>query len=255
MTILCYHTVEQSWTSPLAVTPATFSEHCSWLERHKRAIALEDAVQRIDAAGRLPAGCVSLTFDDGFSGVGEHAAPLLRRHGLPATVFLVAETLSEQGRPIDWAATPPPTARTLSLDEVLELQDAGVRFQSHSFSHPDLRALSEQECVRDLRDAKELLESLVSRPVRFLAYPRGLHNEPVRRAAQKAGYTHAFSLPEGPEYVGRYAIPRAVVVPGNGLWSLTIKTSRRYLTMRRSPVFPACRAVARRVGLGLKSGV
>ena len=254
MTILCYHTVEQGWTSPLAVTPAVFSEHCSWLERHKRAIALEDAVQRIDSAGRLPAGSVALTFDDGFSGLHEHAAPHLYRHGLPATVFLVAETLSEQGRSIDWATTPPPTARTLSRDEVLELQAGGVCFQSHSYSHPDLRALSEQECERELRDSKELLEDLLSRHVRFLAYPRGLHNEAVRRAAQNAGYTHAFSLPEGPEEVGRYSIPRAVIVPGNGVLALTIKTSRRYMTMRRNPVFPACRAVARRAGLGLKPG-
>ncbi len=61
MTILCYHSVEPDWRSPLAVHPADFDRHCSWLVRHRQVVSLGAAVQRLDASGRLPRGTVALT--------------------------------------------------------------------------------------------------------------------------------------------------------------------------------------------------
>lgn len=253
MTILCYHTVDRGWRSPLAVTPEVFDRHCAWLA-HRRVVPLAEAGERIDRWGRLPRGMTALTFDDGFAGLYEHAWPVLRHYGLPATVFLVAETLSPQGRAVDWAPTTPPGTRTLDLNQVLEMQDAGISFGSHSYAHHDLIALEAAECERDLRESRVMLEDLLKRPVPHLAYPRGLHDDTVHRAAEAAGFTHAFSLPEGPEEVSRYAIPRAVIIPGNGVPTLRFKTSRLYLPFRRTPLWPALRTVARKTGLGLRLG-
>jgi peptidoglycan/xylan/chitin deacetylase (PgdA/CDA1 family) len=252
VTILCYHTVERGWRSPLAVTPEEFSAQVEWLARSREVVDVAEAVARMSPSGHLPRNVTALTFDDGFAGVREHAFPLLARHRLPATVFLVAQTLTPEGKAIDWASTPPASARTLALDEVREMQEAGVRFGSHTYSHPDLRSLSEEECVRDLRTSRELLEDLLGRSVPFLAYPFGFHNETARRAAAKAGFSHAFALPEGREPVGRYAVPRAVIVPGNSVKTVRFKSSRWYVPLRRSGVFPALRKVARRTGGGLR---
>jgi peptidoglycan/xylan/chitin deacetylase (PgdA/CDA1 family) len=133
------------------------------------------------------------------------------------------------------------------------MQEEGVTFGSHSYSHHDLTTLGEKECERDLRESRELLEDLLGRPVAFLAYPFGHHDRKVRRAAERAGFSHAFSLPEGREPTGRYAVPRVVVVPGNGAISLRIKASTWYLDVRAHPVFPVLRGVARRTGLGFRA--
>jgi peptidoglycan/xylan/chitin deacetylase (PgdA/CDA1 family) len=252
VTVLIYHTVENGWRSPLAVTPETFDEHCRWLSTHRRVLPLEDAVEQCDARGRLPAGCTALTFDDGFSGLYKHAFATLLKYRLPATIFLVAETLTENGRPIDWSSTADDAAKTLTRDEVLEMQDAGIEFGSHSYSHLRLTLLSEEECTRDLRLSREVLEEILGRRVPFLSYPRGLHNDAVRRAARRAGFTHALSLPEGPEPVGPYAVPRAVIVPGNGLAALRLKSSRTFLTLRNMKSFPVFRTAARRLGHGMR---
>jgi peptidoglycan/xylan/chitin deacetylase (PgdA/CDA1 family) len=209
-------------------------------------------VTLMDSAGRLPRSTVALTFDDGFSGVYQHAFPALSEHRLPATVFLVAATLTPEGKAIDWATTPPPDATTLSLGEILEMQEAGVTFGSHSLDHHDLTSLDSHACEEDLRKSRELLQALLGRRVDFLAYPRGLHDEKVRRAARRAGYTHSFSLPEGRETVDEFSVPRVVVVPGNRTQTLAVKTSRWYLSSRRTRVFPMLRVVARRTGLGLQ---
>lgn len=246
MSILCYHAVEPGWNAALAVPPARFLEHCLWLSRHKVVLPVDEAISRMTRRGLLPRGCTALTFDDGFQSLHEHAFPVLLRHRLPATVFLVAETLTPGGKAVDWVDDPPPyPMRTLTAEQVVEMQEAGVRFESHSQAHVDLTTLGFDECVRDLRTSRELLESVLGHAVRLLAYPRGRHDDRVRAAAERAGYTHALALPEGPEPVGPFSIPRVGVNHGNTTAHLRIKTSRPYLPLRTGHVYQTARAVRR----------
>jgi peptidoglycan/xylan/chitin deacetylase (PgdA/CDA1 family) len=201
-------------------------------------VPLQEGVGRLDRAGRLPRGTAALTFDDGFSSLYDHAVPVLARYRLPATVFLVAQTLTPSGQRVDWVDTPPrDELSTLSLEQVREMQEMGVSFESHSYSHADLTRLTFDECVRDLRESRELLETLLGGPVRLLAYPRGRHNEAVRSAARRAGYSHAFSLPETREPVGPYSVPRVGLFHGNGVRALRVKTARPYLAVRTAPAY------------------
>jgi peptidoglycan/xylan/chitin deacetylase (PgdA/CDA1 family) len=246
MTILCYHTVQPDWISPLAVTPARFAEHCAWLARERDMLDLADGVAILDRDCRLPRRTAALTFDDGFASVYEYALPLLRRYRLPATVFLVAGTLAPGHQPVDWVEPSPPQAvATLTVDQVLELHEAGVRFGSHSFTHRDLTLLSERECTRDLRDSRELLETLLRQRVDLLAYPRGRHSTTVRRAAARAGYAYGFTLPESAEPAGPYAIPRVGVYPANGTGALRLKCSPWYIRVRTARAYPALRLLVR----------
>jgi peptidoglycan/xylan/chitin deacetylase (PgdA/CDA1 family) len=245
MTILCYHAVQPDWASPLAIEPAAFAEHVEWLVAHRRVLPLAVAVSRLDRSGLLPRGTTALTFDDGFAGVYRHALPTLASHGVPATVFLVAGTIGDPPQAADWIDAPPPEpVQTLTRDQVLEMQDSGFTFGSHGYSHQDLTGLSEEECLRELRDSRALLEDVIHRPVTFLAYPRGRHDGQVRRVAERAGYTHAFGLPETGEPAGRYSIPRVGIYPGNGPAALRIKLSRWYLPVRSSRMYPVLRRLS-----------
>lgn len=249
MTILCYHAVQQHWTSPLAVAPAAFASQMTWLARRRTVVPLATAVDRLDSRGRLPRGMTALTFDDGLQSVHSHAWPVLQRYGLAATVFLVAETLTPAGRAVDWVDTPPPyPLLTMTLDEVQEMKAAGVAFASHSYSHFDLTSLTREQCVIDLRRSRELLEDVLGMSVPYLAYPRGLHDAGVRAAAAEAGYSHSFTLPQGKEDFGPHAVPRVGIFPGNGTAVLAAKTDPAYVGIRMSPVFPALRRAAARVG-------
>jgi peptidoglycan/xylan/chitin deacetylase (PgdA/CDA1 family) len=112
------------------------------------------------------------------------------------------------------------------------MQSEGISFESHSLSHADLTQMSFEDCVIDLRESRELLESLLGRRIRLLAYPRGRHNDVVRAAAERAGYSHAFTLPESREIGGPFSIPRVGVYRGNGLTHLRLKSARPYLRVR-----------------------
>lgn len=246
MAILCYHAVDPLWQSPMSVDPAALSEQLAWAARRRRVLPLAEGLGRLDRRGRLPRGTAVLTFDDGFSSLYDYLLPLVRRHRLPVTVFLVANTLSEGGQPVDWVRRPPDwPLTTLTRDQVLEMQEAGVDFQSHSWAHLDLPALGFDACRLDLQRSRELLEDLLGRHVPFLAYPRGRHDADVRRAAEAAGYTHALALPEGRETPGPYAVPRVGIHGGNRLATVRVKANRMYLPLKTSRLY---RDIRSRIG-------
>jgi peptidoglycan/xylan/chitin deacetylase (PgdA/CDA1 family) len=249
MSILCYHAVDPCWQSPLAVTPELFETHCAWLARHRTVVPLRVALDRMDRRGRLPRGMVALTFDDGFAQLDDLVFPALARHRLPATVFLVTATLTDEGHPVDWVDTPPPDweLQTLTREQVLAAQGAGIEFESHSWAHLTLPELDEEECRADLRSSRELLEDLLHKRVDLLAYPRGFHDAKVRRATEAAGFSRGLALPDSREQAGPYAVPRIGVFPGNGETAMRLKTYRRYVGIRQSRVFPVVRAVGRAV--------
>ena len=248
MTILCYHGVELAWSSPLAIKPMDFSGHLLWLTRHRQVIDVHEGVALLDRRGRLPRGTIALTFDDGFASIAEHALPLLTRQRIPATVFLVAGTLTDPAHPVDWVDDPPAhPISTLNREQVVELSKNGIRFGSHGMTHRDLTQLTDDECVRELRQSRETIEDVVGMHVHHLAYPRGRHDSMVWRAAHRAGFTNAFSLPDQREPIGPYAVPRVGVYRGNGLWTLRLKTREQYLSVRATPLHSALRSLLRLV--------
>jgi peptidoglycan/xylan/chitin deacetylase (PgdA/CDA1 family) len=70
------------------MSPARFEEQVRFLARHRRVIALGELVRRLREGREPDPGSVVLTFDDGYRDNLEVAAPILRKHGLPATLFL-----------------------------------------------------------------------------------------------------------------------------------------------------------------------
>jgi colanic acid/amylovoran biosynthesis glycosyltransferase len=245
--ILCYHTVDPTWRSGLSMPPEAFAAHCRWLAHRRHVVDLATATRLTDRRGRQPGGLAAITFDDGLSGVHEHALPVLRSLRLPATVFVVADTLRTADRDVDWVDDPPEhRLTTVTLEQLREMVEAGVEVGSHSLHHHVLTELEPPELIDDLRTSRELLEDLLGRPVRHLAYPRGRHDERVRAAAHCAGYAHAYGLPQQREPVGPYAIPRVGVFGHNGVPTLRVKATDAYLPVRTSSAFPTIRRLVPR---------
>ena len=240
MTILCYHSVAPSWDSSLSVPAETFAEHCEWLARNREVLDVEKAIPSVNIYGALPRGSCAVTFDDGFSDLYELALPILAKNRIPATVFLVARTLLGDDT-VDWVddvdGPVPGEVGTLSSDQVREMHELGIRFGSHAFAHNDLTQLSEAECFDDLRRSREVIEEVLREPVRLLAYPRGRHAGHVRRAARKAGFEYALSLPSRAESVSAFSIPRVGVYRGNDVDRLKTKVSWWYLPLRMSQMY------------------
>ena len=99
--ILCYHGIcadgltKDPWIPQYFVGASAFEKQLQYLGRNAQVLPLREAVDRL-RDGSLPPRCVSLTFDDGYANNLELAYPLLRKYGMPATIFL-SSTYMESG--------------------------------------------------------------------------------------------------------------------------------------------------------------
>lgn len=72
--------------SAMWVTPETFDRQLAWMARVGRIVDLPEI---LDFGSQSDRPLFAVTFDDGWRDNFTHAFPLLRRHGVPATIFLV----------------------------------------------------------------------------------------------------------------------------------------------------------------------
>jgi peptidoglycan/xylan/chitin deacetylase (PgdA/CDA1 family) len=177
--ILAYHSIDDGG-SVLSVSPRVFAEHLRMLQNTPaRVVALEDIKRGLrDDAGR--GNLVAITFDDGFRSVYEHAFPLLRRYGFPATIFLVTDYC---GKTNSWPSQPAwaPRAPLLDWTEIREMAAHGIAFGSHTRTHPDLRRLSVHEVDAELAGSKHVIENAIGYAVEALAYPYGTYDPTVKQ--------------------------------------------------------------------------
>ncbi len=131
-------------------------------------------------------------------------------------MFLIAGAM---GKADDWDMRILGRSRPMmSWDDVHHWSEEEMEFGSHTVTHADLTALSDRALRDELRDSKAMIEDHTRRPVRFLSYPFGRHNQRVREAAARAGYEAGFTARwSNPSNADLFAIPRRMVT---GLTSL-----------------------------------
>src|SRR5262249_34033637 len=92
LAIVMYHGVT---AEPLPVfnwcqlAAAEFARQAALLAQEYHVLPLSAVIDRLARRAPLPERAACITFDDGFRNVLTTACPILRRHQLPATVFLV----------------------------------------------------------------------------------------------------------------------------------------------------------------------
>lgn len=155
---------------------------------------------------------IVLTFDDGFSNVLRHGAPLLATNKFRAIEFLVADLI---GKTNEWEQREGETAEPLmDATQVREWLAAGHEIGSHTLTHPHLPQLSAAAAREEISASKKKLEDIFGRPVHHFCYPFGDWNESVRDLVMEAGYRTACTTMAG------------VNAPGAPLYTLKRFTAR-----------------------------
>jgi peptidoglycan/xylan/chitin deacetylase (PgdA/CDA1 family) len=205
--VLTYHRVSDE-PDELAVSPVHFSEQMAILRDSDFEIRrLCDALDAPDL-GRSRTVCV--TFDDGYRDNLTNALPVLREHGVPATIFLPTAIIDGEER-YRWYADPP---AALTWDEVRELQREGlVDFQAHTVTHPLLPGIDDDQARIEIVTGRGILEQRLGREVTCLCYPGGRYGEREMRLAEEAGYRLAVTTRPGVNGPGTpvFALRRTVV--------------------------------------------
>ena len=201
--VLMYHKVNDLPGNRLSVPVSLFDEQMDQVRQLGYTVVDLDAVLAHYVEGKpLPERAVLITFDDGYHDNLENAARVLRKYAYPAVLFV----------PIGYLGDPLPLPheerlaaqgilnRTIDWDEVAELEQAGIRIESHGISHRPLADLEVDEAAREIALSKLRLEERLGRPVRAFSYVKGseAHYKPVHLSlVRQAGYDVAFTAVSG----------------------------------------------------------
>ncbi|MGF1578054.1 MAG: polysaccharide deacetylase family protein [Gemmataceae bacterium] len=106
--VLTYHRIDDVTSrgdldpSLISSTPEQFATQVRWLSRDWDLVSLDDVLAAVDQRKSLPKRAVLLTFDDAYQDFGQHAWPILRERGVPATVFVPTGFPDEPKRAFWW---------------------------------------------------------------------------------------------------------------------------------------------------------
>lgn len=193
--ILMYHRVDRlPGYDQLTVTPERFARHVAYLARHCRPLSLADAVDELE---RGPSGdAVVVTLDDGYRDNLVHALPALRRHGVPATLFVTAAFCDQARRHPRYPAGD--GRLHLDWEELRALaSDPLVTIGSHALTHPHLRRLSAAAAREEIGGSRERIARELGRPVEFFCYPSGDLGPREVELVRAAGYRAAVTVAPG----------------------------------------------------------
>jgi peptidoglycan/xylan/chitin deacetylase (PgdA/CDA1 family) len=138
---------------------------------------------------------ITITFDDGFVSNLTEAVPLMKKVGVQAINYLVADRL---GQTSDWEAQEGGEADPL-MDEsqVREWLAAGHQIGAHTCTHPRLSQLSDAQANEEISASRKKLEDRFGLPVEHFAYPYGDYNERTVELVRQAGFETAVTMHRG----------------------------------------------------------
>jgi peptidoglycan/xylan/chitin deacetylase (PgdA/CDA1 family) len=149
----------------------------------------------------LPERPVVVTFDDGYGDFYDDALPLLKQHGLSATVFQTT----------GWVGLDK-VKRMMNWRELAEMAECGIEIGAHTYRHPQLDQLSAKALREELFGPKHEIEDKLGIAVPGLSYPFGYSNSLVRQTAREAGYAYAYAVGNAMTGIGDvFALPRLTV--------------------------------------------
>lgn len=136
--IIMYHSILKSAKvqTKYIVTPAQLEQDMLWLKNNGyTTVFIEDLINYVYDGVDLPPKPVVLTFDDGYYNNLTYLYPLLKKHGMKATVSIVGKYSEEFSQTLDLN----PSYAHLTWDNLKQMDESGlVEVLNHSYNmHSD----------------------------------------------------------------------------------------------------------------------
>ena len=197
--VLMYHRFGENKYPTTNIKMDQFSDHIKELIKTKyNVIKIQDGLNAIQNISLVKDRSVIITIDDAYSSVFNNAWPILKKYGLPFTLFVSTDVIDNK------------TPGYMSWEEIRILRDNGVTIGSQTKSHPHMHNLSENQIIKELEFSNSrFVQEIGSKPEIF-AYPYGEYNLNVVKKIKINGFKAAFGQHSGVAHLslGLYQLPR-----------------------------------------------
>jgi peptidoglycan/xylan/chitin deacetylase (PgdA/CDA1 family) len=212
ISVLLYHRVSDDVRDNLTVGIEQFDRQMALLHRHCEVLSIEQVIA-CEVVPRSKRPLVAVTFDDGYLDNYLHAAPSLRRHGVPAAFFVSTGIVSSGGRfPHDLSRGNPPIP-LMTWEQMRAMRRWGFTIGSHTVNHVDCAAEPEAIVREELARSRDDLRRELGVEQVVFAYPYGGREHMTAERLEwvkQAGYVACLSAYGGANVgrVDRYNVLR-----------------------------------------------
>ena len=197
--VLMYHRFGENKYPTTNIKMDQFSDHIKELIKTKyNVIKIQDGLNAIQNISLVKDRSVIITIDDAYSSVFNNAWPILKKYGLPFTLFVSTDVIDNK------------TPGYMSWEEIRILRDNGVTIGSQTKSHPHMHNLSENQIVKELEFSNSRFVKEIGSKPEIFAYPYGEYNLNVLEKVKINGFKAAFGQHSGVAHLslGLYQLPR-----------------------------------------------
>lgn len=138
-------------TEPYRISIAQFERFTQWL-KNQNIIRLEQWETEQDF--------YALTIDDVPENFYQNAYPILKKEGIPFTIFVNVSLLDKKG--------------FITKEQLIEMSKCELcTVGSHGISHNEFVLLNKKQALQELQNSKHILEQIVNKSVDLFAFPYG----------------------------------------------------------------------------------
>lgn len=191
-----YHRVADKHPNDWTISCQEFERHVRHCKEHFEPVGLDEVQRRVREGVSRPT--ITFTFDDGYAENCDFALPLLIEQGIPTVYFTSINFVKEQ-RPFPHDVEAGMGLPVNTEAQIREMADMGIEIGLHTREHVDFSKVHDAAEIRsEIIEAKDELEQMIGRAVRYFAFPYGLPKqltEPAIEAVHEAGmmgFTSAF---------------------------------------------------------------
>ena len=120
----------------------------------------------------------TITIDDGVPSVFNIAFSIIKNYNIPTIVFIMTGMIGKSA---------------MAKNQIKEMSDYGIKFQSHSHTHRNHNLLSREEIIDEGKRSKDIIETITNREVNQYSFPGWFYNEEICEILHNLEYNEFFT--------------------------------------------------------------